>query len=157
LGVLRTMVLWRRKRHTGVEATPAIPDDVLDGAVPITVSATLWQEQFQELWNLLVPNAGNAETEQGEVIRLAGKLTREILDNGSVNWDADFRSMADALTAYPASRMAVADGGELAALRKIVRVGHGDKPTLYRLTELAVAWVLANPYPVPLRDPPYRG
>jgi hypothetical protein len=29
-----------------------------------------------------------------------------------------------------------------------------DKTTLYRLAELAVAWVLANPDPVPPTEPP---
>jgi hypothetical protein len=58
--------------------------------------------------------------------------------------------MTDALTAYPPTRIAVADPAELAPLREIVRKGGGDKATLYRLTELAVDWVLANPDPVPL-------
>jgi hypothetical protein len=149
-------VLWRRKSLSKVEATPPTPRQPPGGAARITVTATVWQEQFDELRNLLVPRAGSAETEQGEVIRLAGKLSREILDNGGINWSADFRAMADALTARLTSRTPVADRRELAPLRKIVRTGRGDKTTLYRLAELAVAWVLANPDPVPLTDPPYQ-
>jgi hypothetical protein len=61
--------------------------------------------------------------------------------------------MADALTAYPASLNSVADAAELSALRDVVRTGSGDKPELYRLTELTVAWVLANPTPIPLDGP----
>jgi hypothetical protein len=140
---------WIRKAK--VKATPQ-----RGGAAPITVAATVWQGQFNELWDLLVPREGCAETEQGEVIRLAGKLSREILDNGAINWSANFQAMADHLTALLASGTAVSGRRELTALRKVVRTGGGDKAELYRLTELAVCWVLANPNPLPLSATPYQ-
>jgi hypothetical protein len=136
----------RRTRHAEGSAAPQQP-------APIVVSGKSWQAQFNELWDLLVPAGGAAETEQGEAIRLAGKLSREILDNGSINWNADFAAMADSLTSVPASRRPVVDADELTALREVVRTGNGDKTVLYRLTELTVAWVLANPEPIPLRGP----
>jgi hypothetical protein len=134
-------------------ATSSRPRQPPGHVEPITVTGTVWQEQFNELWDQLVPPGGCAETEQGEAIRLAGKLSREILDNGSINWNSDFCAMADALTAYPTSRNSVADSAELSALRDVVRTGSGDKTELYRLTELTVAWVLANPTPIPLDGP----
>jgi hypothetical protein len=144
--------VWKPRRR-GKSADAAVAHQLASRDAPIAVAGTSWQEQFNELWELLVPSAGSAETQQGEAIRLAGKLSREILDNGSINWNSDFRAMADALTAYPASLNSVADAAELSALRDVVRTGSGDKPELYRLTELTVAWVLANPTPIPLEGP----
>ncbi|MEM6109788.1 hypothetical protein AAHS21_26675 [Mycobacterium sp. 050272] len=134
--------MWRRKNKDA-------------GAAPIAVTSTVWQEQFDELWRLLVPQAGAAANEQGEVIRLAGKLSREILDNGAINWDADFCAMADHLTQLLAGGHSVADRSELNTLRDTVRTGGGGKAELYRLAELAVSWVLANPIPVPTAPAPY--
>ncbi len=54
-----------------------------DGTSPITVRATDTDEQFDELWELLVPSGGSAATIQGEVIRLAGRIARELLTNGA--------------------------------------------------------------------------
>jgi hypothetical protein len=47
----------------------------------------------------------------------------------------------------------VADPGELATLRE--RMSWPGEHTLDRLRDLAVAWVLANPDPIPLPPPTY--
>jgi ankyrin repeat protein len=138
------------------DVTPVARRAVHDGRSPITATATRWQDQFDELWNLLVPGHGPAATVQGEVIRLAGRLAHEVLDNGSVNWDDDFRAMTDAVTTHLGSATPVTDAGELDTLRRAVRTGTADKTTQYRLSELAVGWVLANPDPVALPDPRYQ-
>ncbi len=129
---------------------------VHDGKAPIAVKATRWQQQHAELWNLLVPSSGPAATVQGEVIRIAGRLGREVLDNGACNWDEGFREMARALLAHVQTLTPLTEE-ELAGLRPIIRDlerrADGD---LERLTELAVAWVLRNPNPVPLPAPSYQ-
>ena len=51
-----------------------------DGTSPITVKANRWQTQHQELWEMLVPSQGAAKTVQGEVIRITGKVSNEILE-----------------------------------------------------------------------------
>ena len=51
-----------------------------DGTSPITVKANRWQTQHQELWEMLVPSQGAAKTIQGEVIRITGKVSNEILE-----------------------------------------------------------------------------
>lgn len=127
-----------------------------DGSSPIVVTADGTSARYRELWNLLVPSGGPAATVQGEVIRLTGRIGHEILDNGSPNWDADFRAMADALTAHLGSATTVTDADELDALRRRVRAGAFDQEANDRLTELAVTWVLANPQPQPLPTPTYR-
>lgn len=46
---------------------------------------------------MLVPDKGHAFTVQGEVIRIVGKVTRELLDNGSINWDSEYEKLTQAL------------------------------------------------------------
>jgi len=48
-----------------------------DGAAAIEVKTTTWQEQHAELWELLVPARGPAQTVQGEVIRISGRIADE--------------------------------------------------------------------------------
>jgi len=133
-----------------------IPRRILhDGRSPIAVRATGWQEQHQELWELLVPGTGPAATVQGEVIRVAGRISDELDRNGGVNWDADYRSMAEALlghvrTGHP---LPPADVSEIAGIT--AHLPRSSSNTA-RLAELAVAWVLANPTPAKLEPPPYR-
>ena len=90
-----------------------------DGRTPLEVKSRRWQEQHEELWNLLVPSSGHAATVQGEVIRISGRLSREILDDGAGNWDDPFRAMARALVAHVQTGAPLA-GNELDEVRRIV-------------------------------------
>lgn len=122
----------------------------------ITVTSERWQEQYEELWQKLVPGRGNAETLQGEMIRIVGRVTHEILDNGALNWDADYRKMVNALANYlkqneKLDSMLV---NEACNLAKSVSAD-SEKTELYRLTELVVNWVVANSVPRLLGDVDY--
>ena len=125
-----------------------------DGVSMITVSTKGWQAQHNELWNLLVPSKGHAVTVQGEVIRITGKVSYEILNNGGMNWDNQFRKMLNSLIHYfsmdtPLSPVSLQ---EAVALAKELQSGNGsDEPE--RLCELAVHWVLNNPNPIALEKP----
>ncbi len=115
-----------------------------DGTSPITVSTKGWQAQHNELWNLLIPSQGHAQTVQGEVIRITGKVSYEILDNGGINWDNDFRKMLKSLNHYislgtPLHHAALQESITLA---KELHKGDGDEQPA-RLCELAVQWYLA--------------
>ncbi|GAB3089564.1 ankyrin repeat domain-containing protein [Lysobacter terrae] len=139
-------------------ATPVAALQRHDGVSPIKVPAGKWHEQHQALWELLVPSQGAAATVQGEVIRLTGKIAREILDNGSPNWDGDFKAMLAVIpvhlgsgTPLPADELR-----EAQSLAKMLRSGDGDDRQVYRMSELAVAWVISNPAPVALVEPEYR-
>ena len=68
-----------------------------DGVAKIQVTSNRWQDQHEELWQLLVPGDGHANTIQGELTRIAGKLSYEIIDNGAVNWDHDYRLMVESI------------------------------------------------------------
>jgi hypothetical protein len=135
--------------------TPVPRRSLHDGKSRIKVSATAWQKQFDELWDLLVPSGGAAATIQGEVIRIAGRLGNEIIGNGGMNWDRDFNAMTHALAGFLRSGKPLAAtqiGACDAILGDVIRDRDGD---LAKLTELAVAWVLLNPEPVALPAPAY--
>ena len=128
-----------------------------DGISEIKVEGKVWTEQYNELWQLLVPSGGKAQTLQGEAIRIAGKVTYEILDNGGINWDEEYRKMAaflaDILKTNPDAIGKEKFDEAILLISKIS--ANSDKKLLYRLTELVVEWVLANPKPVPLGEVDY--
>ncbi|TVX96266.1 ankyrin repeat domain-containing protein [Cohnella terricola] len=128
-----------------------------DGASSITVSTKGWQAQHNELWSLLIPSKGHAKTVQGEVIRITGKVSYEILDNGGINWDNQYRKMLNSLIHYfglgtPLNPDALQ---EAVTLAKELHIINGSAEPA-RLCELAVHWVLSNPNPITLEKPDYR-
>lgn len=136
----------------GVEPVPRRV--VHDGKTPIIANASRWEDRHQELWQLLVPSEGAASTVQGEVVRISGQIADELERNGGVNWDADYKRMADAFLAHvgsgvPLPAAALADAGRLIG---DVKRRAGDTQ---RLCELAVAWVALNPNAIRLDKPTY--
>ena len=127
-----------------------------DGVREIRVTAIGWQAQHQALWELLVPSDGPAKTEQGEVIRIGGRITNEMLRNGGANWDDDYRRMG-------ASLLAMVKRGNALSPEDIERLKASIDSTrrslleqdLQPLLELGVKWVLANPTPRALQAPKY--
>lgn len=75
-------------------------ENVHDGVSPIIVPDGDEDKAFQALWDYLVPPRGKAQTAQGEIIRIAGRVQYEFLDNGCINWDEDFKKMLDAFLQY---------------------------------------------------------
>lgn len=138
---------------------PPVPRRAMhDGVSPIVVPEGPWQDRHQALWELLVPSSGPAATLQGEAIRLTGKISREILDNGSPNWDREFTRMLDALPEGVGSGSALPEPqlDEARALARGLRAGTDDGERVYRLSELVVEWVMRNPEPIPLGEVAYR-
>lgn len=128
-----------------------------DGVSPIAVPNGTWDEQHEILWQLLVPSRGQTQTLQGEVIRLSGKLAREIMDNGGINWDDEFRKMLFALVRYlgKGNPLVFDELSEAEKIVKRLKNGNGDDEP-ERLMELAVTWVNANPNPIPLDKTEYN-
>lgn len=125
-----------------------------DDRTPIVARTARWEDQHQELWELLVPSSGAAPTVQGEVIRITGRVADEVERNGAVNWDANYGKMVRALLVHFGSGepLPAADRERAAALAADVRVVEGAPRGL---CELAVCWVRLNPKPVPLSPPAY--
>jgi hypothetical protein len=126
-----------------------------DGKSPITTKEKTWQKRHQELWELLVPSSGSAETIQGEVIRITGRISNELEGNGGANWDADYKKMCDAFLAFvrQGTPLSSSDLAEAEVLAKEVKRGSGDTD---RMSELAVNWVIDNPTPVKLGTVEYK-
>lgn len=137
--------------YRAFDIEPAAPVVWHDGVSPIEMPDGSWRHRFDALWDALVPPTGRATTVQGEVVRICGKIAYEILDNGGMNWDKDFRMLARALPAYLAlgNRLDAAD--ERTAVELACHVGtSSDERDLDRLAELAVGWVQLNPDPIAL-------
>ncbi|WP_230514013.1 ankyrin repeat domain-containing protein [Limnobaculum parvum] len=140
------------------DVTPVAKRQMYDGVSDIVVSSSCWQQAHQELWERLVPSSGSADTVQGEVIRVTGRLSHEILDNGGANWDADFRKMLSALLVYfkLGNALEAEKWEEAKTIAAPIKDGSGDTEALYRLTEFAVDWVRLNPVPVAVGKVEYR-
>ncbi len=101
-----------------------------------------------------MPAKGAAATVQGEAIRISGRIAKELDGNGGINWDRDFRRMADAFLAHVGSGTPLppADLAEAADMVAEVKRKGDDS---WRLCKLAVDWVARNPDPVKLPPPSY--
>lgn len=53
-----------------------------------------YQTEVNELFDSLVPDSGQADTLQGELIRCIARLASESHRNGNANWDKGFKIMA---------------------------------------------------------------
>jgi hypothetical protein len=115
----------------------------------------LYREEAAELFMKYVPRSGQAETEQGELVRAVEKLADEARRNANANWDAAFERLAefvrDRLTSSPVFDR---DARELidADIDRIL--DHEDPERgeeLYgRLLDRVVEWARAHPRPIPL-------
>ncbi|MCD6048689.1 MAG: hypothetical protein K0Q55_92 [Verrucomicrobia bacterium] len=137
------------------EVQPVPRRQLHDSTSPLVVTAITWQDQHEELWRLLVPSSGHAATVQGEVIRISGRISRELDGNGGINWDAEYKRMADALLEHVqgGKPLSLPDLFEITTIISEIKRKDGD---CARLAELAVKWVMQNPAPVKLKPPSYQ-
>ncbi len=58
-----------------------------------------FEQEYSQLWDELVPKTGYAETLQGELVRLIGRLSSEFYRNGNMNWENNnsYHNMAKCL------------------------------------------------------------
>lgn len=121
-----------------------------------------WKKEQGRLWKELVPAQGQADTLQGELIRIAGKLTDEAYRNGNENWDSEhermWRFIADKIAAdrvFSAKEQALIR----AKIEEIIRDKEcpdlsGDGSPYYIITEKVVDWCMAHPEPIPHQKDP---
>ena len=105
-------------------------------------------QTFQQLWDQLVPDEGQAPTVQGELIRAIGRMSNEFLANGYANWDEGY----EILSAYLLSFLTDGSFGELTTsgikqdIESIQMYGRGEsieydfEGAHDRLTQATVAW-----------------
>lgn len=125
-----------------------------DGVSPIILTTVGgFTNNFEELWNFLVPPSGRAQTAQGEVIRIAGRIEDELLRNGGLNWDEDYRKMLYTFREY--FRLTNPSEEPDEAVEEIVEAlkdGDVNDGMICRLRYCALHWVEANPEVRPLLD-----
>lgn len=126
-----------------------------DGTALIHIPSGKWQEQFAALWDTLVPSSGPAQTVQGEVIRIAGRIADEIDRNGGANWDRAYRAMANSFAAHVQSGVSLAADRVLAVQTILSDLPHASDDAAL-LGAYAVEWVINNPNPAPLPPPSYN-
>ena len=104
-------------------------------------------QMFSRLWDQLVPDSGQCQTLQGEVIRIAGRVGHEVYDNGGINWDRSFGALLDQYLCVvrsglpmPPDSLARAEAAVASLKARSMNTGDVDE-----ITKLAVAWVRLNP------------
>lgn len=124
---------------------------VHDGVSPIIVPDGDEDKAFQALWDYLVPPRGKAQTAQGEIIRIAGRVQYEFLDNGCINWDEDFKKMLDVFLQYLQLGKGF-DEEDLKTAGVLVNLikengdqGFIDDKLILVLCSCAMTWVKQNP------------
>lgn len=126
-----------------------------DGKSLIIAASSTWQEQHEELWNLLVPSSGHASIVQGELVRITGRISHEIEGNGGVNWDKDFSKMAQHFVQMLKQGMPLSSE-EIEEASNIVGSIRTIDGRSQRLAQLALAWVKKNPAPLLLDKVAYK-
>ena len=120
---------------------PAVGERLeLDPSVPAL-------RQHGELWDLLVPDSGQCQTLQGEVIRIAGRVGHEMYDNGGINWDRSFGKLLDQYLSVVRSGLPMPPGSLARAEAAVafLKSRSMSRQAVDDITELAVAWVRLNP------------
>jgi hypothetical protein len=116
-----------------------------------------WTVEQKRLWKELVPSSGQADTLQGELVRIAGKLTDEAYRNGNANWDGDCTRMWR-FVGEKLDDPATFPDEERALIRETVEqiIRDRDRPdlsgqgsTYYVVMEKVVDWCMAHPEPIP--------
>ena len=132
--------LFKVEQHEAKPA-PVVGERLeLDPSVPAL-------RQHGELWDLLVPDSGQCQTLQGEVIRIAGRVGHEVYDNGGINWDRSFGKLLDQYLSVVRSGLPMPPGSlaraeAAVAFLKSRSISH---QAVDDITELAVEWVCLNP------------
>jgi hypothetical protein len=139
------------------DVTPVEKINKHDGVSSIVVHSETWQQQHHELWEYLVPGSGHADTIQGEAIRITGRVSNEIMNNGGINWDKEYKKMLKALLNYLEIGTPLSGEDLVSAAQAVeeLQSGQGDDETAL-LCHLAVKWVLANPEPLKIEKVEYR-
>lgn len=138
----------------GVEQREAKPAPAVGERLTFDAGATP-KQVFSRLWDQLVPDSGQCQTLQGEVIRIAGRVGHEVYDNGGINWDRSFQVLLDQYlsvvrSGLPMPPASVARAEAAVASLKGRSMSH---QAVDDITELAVEWVRLNPVLVELNLP----
>lgn len=128
-----------------------------DGVSPIILTVVGgFKNNFEELWDFLVPPSGRAQTAQGEVIRIAGRVEDELMRNGGLNWDEDYRKMLETFRKYLRLTDPLEESDKyVGEIIDALKDGDVNDRMIWRLRYCAQNWVANNPEVMPLLDADY--
>ncbi len=115
--------------------------------------------KHEKLWEYLVPASGYAQTVQGEVIRISGKITREILTNGGMNWDREFVKMLKSFMHYlnTENKLSKQELSQMMIIsKKTSKNAMASEEELDYMLSLAIKWIEQNPVPIEMKKPKYK-
>jgi len=134
----------------------AVPARVIhDGKSVIELNGSCWQENFDLLWDSLIPSSGPSLTVQGEVIRIAGRVADEILRNGGGNWDCAYKALCDAYLVFIASHNSLTQE-DVTSIKRLLSDPNLLMDEADKLQHSAVKWVAKNTTPIALKKPTYN-
>ena len=118
-----------------------------------------WKKEHGRLWDEYVPPSGPADTLQGELIRICGKLIDQAYRNGNCNWDDDHETMwrfvGQKITADDTfdddTKVEIRLVVEEIIRNEAIPDLRGDGSTYYRVNEKAVDWCMAHPDSIPFQ------
>jgi len=121
-----------------------------------------WKKEHKRLWQEFVPAKGQANTLQGELIRIAGKLTDQAFLNGNMNWDADHERMWRFIGSQIATDPIFSAEEQALILRRIDEIIRDqecpdlsrDTSPYYFISEKVVDWCMAHPNSIPHSEDP---
>ncbi len=142
------------KLYNIFKVTPVPRRITHDNNSEFKIKEKTWEKQHQELWKLLVPSSGHARTVQGELIRISGRVSNEIEDNDSTNWDAEYKKMCIAFIELIITGQSLQQK-EINEIKLVISSKQKLSGNTYILAKNAVKWVLQNRKPIPLPDPDY--
>ena len=87
-------------------------DKLKRGKSNLTIDAIIGEEYEQQyfdeckyIWKNYVPQAGQADNLQGELLREIEKIRCEAQDNGNINWDDDYSYFCDFISGKLTKKM----------------------------------------------------
>src|SRR5262245_5778381 len=115
-----------------------------------------WRKEHTRLWGSLVPAKGQAEPVQGELIRIAGKLTDQAYRNGNMNWTDEHEKMWRIVGKQLDDPQTFNEKDCKLIREKIDEIIRdydapdvsGNGSCYYFITEKVVDWCMAHPKPI---------
>ncbi|WP_444957111.1 ankyrin repeat domain-containing protein [Microbulbifer sp. ZKSA002] len=142
------------KLYSLFHVTPVQARIVHDGKSTIELTGNTWEQNYDNLWDYLIPSKGPALTVQGEVIRIAGRVADELLRNGGGNWDGAYRQMCNAYIKHISSHNSLEED-EISILKELISDIDILIDETSQLQKYAVKWVSKNINPIKLGKPSY--
>lgn len=124
-----------------------------DGVSEIQIPTGSVTEQFEIMYNTMVPNRGRAKSMQGEAIRIIGTVNVG-LSNGRENFNADEKKMLKYLIEFLGEGTPL-DDKEIERVKEI-RSSKPDDDKLIELAGLTIKWISMNTSPFPLPEVTYK-